>query len=401
MKIVSKQLLIAAALITPLAACSQNDKPVGSVYSDAKPVSIRSADSLTNTITGSRRNAITRAVEKASPAVVGINVTEIREQRYYDPFENMYDDPLFRQFFGNRGSRGPRVHKYQVQGLGSGFLISSDGYILTNDHVAGNASKIIVTTVGGKQYDAVLVATDAVSDVALLKIEADNLPYISLGNSEDLAVGEWAIAMGNPFGLFRTNDKPTVTVGVISNTGVNLGIENGKNFRDMIQTDAAISSGNSGGPLLNANGDVIGVNATIYSTSQGYQGAGSIGLGFAIPINKVKTILNDFKAGRKIDRNIGNLGFMGQSLNDELKEYIGIKADEGVVVTNMYRNSIAERAGLQPGDLITSIDGERVRTFEDLQSIIADKKVGDVVKLNVLRSEGQFIASIKLPPNTK
>jgi serine protease Do len=169
----------------------------------------------------------------------------------------------------------------------------------------------------------------------------------------------------------------------------------------MIQTDAAISSGNSGGPLLNANGDVIGVNATIYSTSQGYQGAGSIGLGFAIPINKVKTILNDFKAGRKIDRNIGNLGFMGQSLNDELKEYIGIKADEGVVVTNMYRNSIAERAGLQPGDLITSIDGERVRTFEDLQSIIADKKVGDVVKLNVLRSEGQFIASIKLPPNTK
>jgi serine protease Do len=313
----------------------------------------------------------------------------------------MYDDPLFRQFFGNRGSRGPRVHKYQVQGLGSGFLISSDGYILTNDHVAGNASKIIVTTVGGKQYDAVLVATDAVSDVALLKIEADNLPYISLGNSEDLAVGEWAIAMGNPFGLFRTNDKPTVTVGVISNTGVNLGIENGKNFRDMIQTDAAISSGNSGGPLLNANGDVIGVNATIYSTSQGYQGAGSIGLGFAIPINKVKTILNDFKAGRKIDRNIGNLGFMGQSLNDELKEYIGIKADEGVVVTNMYRNSIAERAGLQPGDLITSIDGERVRTFEDLQSIIADKKVGDVVKLNVLRSEGQFIASIKLPPNTK
>ena len=207
--------------------------------------------------------------------------------------------------------------------------------------------------------------------------------------------------MGNPFGLFRTNDKPTVTVGVISNTGVNLGIENGKNFRDMIQTDAAISSGNSGGPLLNANGDVIGINATIYSTSQDTKGSGSIGLGFAIPINKVKSILNEFKSGRKIDRNIGNLGFMGQTLNDELKEYIGIKADEGVVVTNLYRNSVGERAGLQPGDLITDIDGNRVRTFEDLQSIIADRKVGDIVKFTVLRSEGQFTATIKLPPNTR
>jgi serine protease Do len=398
----TRQTLVALSLLAlPLSASAQNDKLNGKVYSDAKPVSVRNADSLANSISGTRRNAITRAVEKASPAVVGINVTEIREQRFYDPYQGMYNDPIFRQFFGDRGSRGPQVQKYQVQGLGSGFIISSDGYILTNDHVAGNASKIIVTTVGGKQYDAQLIATDVVSDIALLKISADNLPFISLGNSEDLAVGEWAIAMGNPFGLFRTNDKPTVTVGVISNTGVNLGIEGGKNFRDMIQTDAAISSGNSGGPLLNANGDVIGINATIYSTSQDNKGSGSIGLGFAIPINKVKSILNEFKSGRKIDRNIGNLGFMGQTLNDELKEYIGIKADEGVVVTNLYRNSIGERAGLQPGDLITAIDGERVRTFEDLQSIIADRKVGDVVKFNVLRSEGQFTATIKLPPNTR
>ncbi|HEY6171847.1 MAG TPA: trypsin-like peptidase domain-containing protein [Candidatus Kapabacteria bacterium] len=397
----TRQTLVTLSLLAiPLSASAQNDKLNGKIYSEAKPVSIKTADSLSNSITGTRRNAITRAVEKVSPAVVGINVTEIREQRYNDPYGSMFNDPMFRQFFGNRGGGG-RVQKYQVQGLGSGFIISSDGYILTNDHVAGNASKIIITTVGGKQYDARLIATDAVSDVALLKIDAENLPYLHLGSSEDLAVGEWAIAMGNPFGLFRTNDKPTVTVGVISNTGVNLGIENGKNFRDMIQTDAAISSGNSGGPLLNANGDVIGVNATIYSTTQGNQGAGSIGLGFAIPINKIKGILNDFKSGKKIDRNIGNLGFMGQTLNDELKEYIGIKADEGVVITNLYRNSVGERAGLQPGDLIIGIDEDKVRTFEDLQSIIADKKVGDVVKFNVLRSEGQFTATIKLPPNTR
>lgn len=392
-----KSLLILLSALAPLSANAQNDKLNGKIYSDAKPVSIRNADSLANSISGSRRNAITRAVEKASPAVVGINVTEIKERRYYDPMAN---DQFFQQFFGNRRS-SPYVQRYQVQGLGSGFIISSDGYIVTNDHVAGNASKIIITTVGGKQYDARLIATDAVSDVALLKIDAENLPYLNLGNSQDLAVGEWAIAMGNPFGLFRTNDKPTVTVGVISNTGVNLGIENGKNFRDMIQTDAAISSGNSGGPLLNANGDVIGVNATIYSTTQGNQGAGSIGLGFAIPINKIKGILNDFKSGKKIDRNIGNLGFMGQTLNDELKEYIGINADEGVVVTNLYRNTVGERAGLQPGDLIIGIDSDKVRTFEDLQSILADRKVGDVVKFTVLRSEGQFTATIKLPPNTR
>ncbi len=393
-----RSLLVALSLLAlPFTASAQNDKLNGKIYSDAKPVSIRNTDSLANSISGSRRNAITRAVEKASPAVVGINVTEIKERRYYDPMAN---DPFFQQFFGNRRS-SPYVQRYQVQGLGSGFIISSDGYIITNDHVAGNASKIIITTVGGKQYDARLIATDAVSDVALLKIDAENLPYLNLGNSQDLAVGEWAIAMGNPFGLFRTNDKPTVTVGVISNTGVNLGIENGKNFRDMIQTDAAISSGNSGGPLLNANGDVIGVNATIYSTTQGNQGAGSIGLGFAIPINKIKVILNDFKSGKKIDRNIGNLGFMGQTLNDELKEYIGINADEGVVVTNLYRNTVGERAGLQPGDLIIGIDSDKVRTFEDLQSILADRKVGDVVKFTVLRSEGQFTATIKLPANTR
>jgi serine protease Do len=394
---VQTSLLVLLFTLASLTADAQSDKLKSRIYTDAVPLSVRNADSLSNSISGTRRNAITRAVEKASPAVVGINITEIKEQRYYDPMAN---DRFWQQLFGNRGS-APYVQRYQVQGLGSGFFISSDGYILTNDHVAGNASKIIITTVGGKQYDARLIATDAVSDVALLKIDADNLPYLNLGSSGDLAVGEWAIAMGNPFGLFRTNDKPTVTVGVISNTGVNLGIEGGKNFRDMIQTDAAISSGNSGGPLLNANGDVIGINATIYSTTQGNQGAGSIGLGFAIPINKIKRILNDFKSGKKIDRNIGNLGFMGQTLNDDLKEYIGINADGGVVVTNMYRNSISERAGLAPGDLIIAIDNDKVRTFEDLQSIIADRKVGDVVKFTVLRSEGQFTTTIKLPPNTR
>ncbi|MDP4220243.1 MAG: trypsin-like peptidase domain-containing protein [Bacteroidota bacterium] len=391
------QLLAFMALLAPLGSCSSKDKPdleKAHIYAvSASTVSDR--DSLNDNITSTRHNAITRAVAKASPAVVGINVTEIREQRIYDPFEG-FDDPFFRQFFGNQ-RRGPTTQKYKVEGLGSGFLISPDGYILTNDHVAGNAAKIIVTTTSGKQYDAKLVATDPIQDVALVKIDAEDLPYLTLGNSDDLAIGEWAIAMGNPFGLFKTNDKPTVTVGVISNTGVNLGLEQGKNYRGMIQTDAAISSGNSGGPLLTANGEVIGINAIIHTTAQNYEGAGSIGLGFAIPINKVKTIIEGFRSGKKANRNFGSLGFIGQTLDDDIKQYINVQADDGLVVTNLYRNSPAMASGLQVGDVITAIDGEHVRSLEDLNSILTDRKVGDVVTFTVLRSEGKMQLKMQLP----
>lgn len=383
------------ALIAPLTSCSEKNTGIGNeqIYT-ASAINNTTRDSVNSDVTSTRRNAITRAVAKASPAVVGINVTEIREQRIYDDFGS--DDPFFRQFFQRRGQQ---TQKYKVEGLGSGFLISPDGYILTNDHVAGNAAKIIITTTGGKQYDAKLIATDPIQDVALLKIEASDLPFLQLGNSDDLSIGEWAIAMGNPFGLFKLNDKPTVTVGVISNNGVNLGYDqsSGKNYRGMIQTDAAISSGNSGGPLLNANGEVIGINATIYSTAQGYQGAGSIGLGFAIPINKVKTIIEDFRSGKKVNRNFGNLGFISRTLDDELKQYINVQAEDGTVVINLYRNTAATEAGLQVGDVIIAVDGEHVRSQEELQSIIFDRKVGQVITFTVLRSEGKMQIKMKLP----
>lgn len=393
--ILASQLLAFISLVTPLNSCADKNTPSfdkAQIYTVSK-ANVTDRDSVNDNLTTSRHNAITRAVAKASPAVVGINVTEIREQRIYDPFG---DDPFFRQFFGNQ-RRGPATQRYKVEGLGSGFFISSDGYILTNDHVAGNAAKIIITTTGGKQYDAKLIATDPVQDVALLKIEAENLPFLTLGNSDDLSIGEWAIAMGNPFGLFKLNDKPTVTVGVISNNGVNLGMEQGKNYRAMIQTDAAISSGNSGGPLLNANGEVIGINAVIRSTAQSYEGSGSIGLGFAIPINKVKLIIEEFRSGKKINRNIGSLGFIGQALDEEIKQYINVQTDDGLVITNLYRNSPAVAAGLQVGDVITAIDGEHVRSPEDLNSIINDRKVGDVVTFTVLRSEGIMQIKMKLP----
>lgn len=393
------QLAVVLAVALPLVACAKSDtspdNPSGKIYKTAS--SIVNRDSTSRELAGSRQNAITRAASKVSPAVVGINVTETHEERYYDPF---MDDPFFRQFFGDRGGNQRRTYKYQVEGLGSGFLISADGYILTNDHVAGNASKIIVTTTSGKQYDAQLIATDPTTDVALLKIKGSNLPYVTLGNSDDLTVGEWAIAMGNPFGLFSINDKPTVTVGVISNTEVNLGLQDqGHNYRGMIQTDAAISSGNSGGPLLNSNGEVIGINAVIRSTAQSASGlAGSIGLGFAIPINKVKKIVDEFMSGRKIDRPSSNLGFRVSSLTDELRQYFHIETDDdGVVVTDMMRNSPAGSAGLEPGDLITKIDGSRVRSAEELLSIIADHRAGDTITITVNRGDKTENIKLKLP----
>ena len=225
-----------------------------------------------------RHNAITKAVAKASPGVVGINVTAIEE--YTDPFFRFFeDDPFFRYFFGDRFK-----YRVPVRSLGSGFIISPDGYIVTNDHVVGNAKEIVVTLSTGEKYKARLVGRDPVSDIAVLKIDAKkNLPYLTLGNSDDVIIGEWAIAMGNPFGLFELGNKPTVTVGVISAVKMNLHSVEGRVYRDMIQTDAAINSGNSGGPLLNALGEVIGINTVIYTPNQG-----NVGVGFAIPINRAK-----------------------------------------------------------------------------------------------------------------
>ena len=371
---------------TPLAGCSQNGNDAH-VYTVSRYSPNR--DSVDATITGGRRNAITAAVAKASPAVVGINVTAIEERQLWNPFA---DDPFFRQFFG-----GSRTEKYQVKALGSGFIISPEGYILTNDHVAGNATKIIVTTTDGSQYDAKLVGTDRNSDVSLLKIDGKHLPYLKLGNSDNLAVGEWAIAMGNPFGLFSINDKPTVTVGVVSNTGVNLGLEEGRNYRDMIQTDAAISSGNSGGPLLDANGEVIGMNSVIRSTAQSQEGAGSIGLGFAIPINRIKTVVDQLRSGKKLNHNIGDLGMAFQDVNGQMREYFKLTSDVGVVVTQIERDGVADRAGIQPGDLIVGLDNEKIRGSGELQSALADHLVGDKVTFRIERDGKNVNVRIQLP----
>lgn len=375
------QAMLLALAAHPMSACAPADPDPSAnapLYTESR-VAPRGEDD----ITAGRKNAITRAVEKCSPAIVGINVTEIREQVYGNPYGGL--DPFWEQFFGPREYR----ERYKVHGVGSGFLISSDGFILTNDHVAGNASKVVVTMTDGKKYDAKIIGTDPVSDVALLKIDADDLPYLTLSNSDDVMVGEWSIAFGNPFGLFDNNAKPTVTVGVVSNIGVNFTQpdERGEErvYKGMLQTDAAISSGNSGGPLVNANGDVIGVNTVIYSTAQSSRGAGSIGIGFSIPINRVKRIVDRLQDEGAIDRDFWT-GMRLAPVDDEVAQYYNLKRTDGILVTRVAGDSPADKAGIEPGDVIVAIDGRPVLRTEDVNVAILDGEVGQSMNVTIERA---------------
>ena len=280
--------------------------------------------------------------------------------------------------------------------MGSGFLISPDGYILTNHHVAGDATKIVVTLTNGKKVNAKIIGSDKISDVALLKIDGDNYPYLKFANSDNVIIGEWVIAFGNPFGLFNINSKPTVTVGVVSNKGVNI-FNDGRVYKGMIQTDAAISSGNSGGPLVNALGEVIGVNTIIFSTARDYQGAGSIGIGFAIPINRIKIIINKLKEKGEINRNFVT-GMEVREIDDNIAKYLDSDVKDGVVIFSIQRGSPAEKAGLEPGDVILKIKDEQVNRLEDFYVELFDSEAGEKVKLEILRSNKKSIKYLYLEP---
>jgi serine protease Do len=345
------------------------------------------AQNVSDGISSSRQNAITRAVETVSQAVVGINVIEVRE--YRDPFSNFFgNDPFFNQFFGNRN------YKQEVKGLGSGFIVSSDGYVVTNDHVAGNAKEITVTMTNGKKYQASIIGTDLITDICLLKLTPDKgetFPFVKLGNSDDVLIGEWAIALGNPFGLFDNIDKPIVTVGVISAKGMNLSVDNNRSYRGLIQTDAVINSGNSGGPLVNSIGEVIGINTLIYTggVSQAY-----IGYGFALPINRVKTIVDELQRKGKVERNFWT-GMDVRAVDVQIARYFGLKQAQGMIVSDIQKNSPAERAGILIADIIVEINGERIINNDSLISIMQESRAGDTWKVKVYRDKK--IINVELP----
>ena len=355
---------------------------VNDAYADQEN---QNPDQANDNATTSRHNAITRAVDQISPAVVSVNVLKVREYVQRSPFRS--PDPFFREFFPELFK--DRKYQEKIHNLGSGFIISRDGYILSNDHVVGDAIEIIVSMAGGKEATAELIGRDPTLDVSLIKVDADDLVPALLGNSDDIILGEWAIAVGNPFGLFEFNNKSTVTVGVISAAGRDFGEMDGRLYQDMIQTDAAINHGNSGGPLCNALGEVIGMNTFIYTGSR--YNEGSVGIGFAIPINRIKGLLDDLKAGKNIDRDFW-IGIKVQNLNDVISRKMDYNTTDGVLIKHIDRGSPAEKAGLQLGDIILEMENSRIFNENDVKEIVygTDLKVGDDLSLKVWRDGSTY-----------
>ncbi|RMH62131.1 MAG: PDZ domain-containing protein [Calditrichaeota bacterium] len=378
-------------LIFPVfSACrAHKDEPVERLAAE-KPTPEASTQAAPSSVDDSRRNAITRAVQRVSPGVVSINVIKIQQRVRRGPFAS---DPFFRRFFPE--IYRDRRYQEKVKSIGSGFVISRDGYVVTNDHVAGDGTVITVSFHDGKEYNARLVGSDPISDIALLKVD-DGGPFhaLPLGDSDDILIGEWAIAFGNPFGLFERTE-PTVTVGVVSALNRDFGrVEEGRIYQDMIQTDAAINRGNSGGPLCNALGEVIGMNTFIY-TGDRYS-SGSVGIGFAIPINRIKEIVAGLKSNT-IDRDYW-IGLSYLPLTPFLAEQMGYEDTRGIYVAQITRNSPADKAGIELGDIIVAINGVTVYDEATVEKAMGSLylKVGDHLPLKVWREDRYLTIDIIL-----
>jgi serine protease Do len=319
--------------------------------------------------------AFSSVVKKAGPAVVHVAVEKQTSGNNMGQFpSDLFSDPFFERFFGPQ-FRHPRTpnqkRSFKQQAAGSGFIIASDGYILTNNHVVDGADKITVRLSDKREFPAKVIGTDPQSDVAIIKIDGKNLPVLPLGNSDALEVGEWVIAIGSPFEL-----NQTVTVGVVSAKGRNrMGISDYENF---IQTDAAINPGNSGGPLLNIHGEAVGMNTAIFSRSGGY-----MGIGFAIPINMAKSIEQQLRKTGKVTR--GWLGVLIQDVDENLAKSFGGKTSGGALISEVTDNSPAKKSGLLQGDIITEIDGNAVTDVADLRNKIAMVPPNSSITLNILR----------------
>jgi Do/DeqQ family serine protease len=338
---------------------------------------------------------LTYAAEKALPTVVYIkSVINSKTQtvEYSDPFEDFFSDP-FGGFFGRGQGNNNGKHQRQVQtpkraAAGSGVIISSDGYIVTNNHVVDGADELTVTlNENSKEYSARIIGADKTTDLALIKIDAKNLPAIVIANSDDVKIGEWVLAVGNPLGL-----NNTVTAGIVSAKARSMG----QGVSSMIQTDAAINQGNSGGALVNTRGELIGINAMIYS-----QTGSNIGYGFAIPTTIVNKAVDDFKKYGSYQRAM--IGIQGMdvknyvdAMKDQDKDVEDFGTMEGIYIDKVVDNGAAADAGLQKGDVITHVDGQKVKQFGELQAIIAQKRPGDKVTIKYLRNKKEKSATLTL-----
>ena len=334
----------------------------------------------------SLQGAFVRIGQQVGPAVVSISTEQIERVRQYfrvHPFfgEEPFED-FFRQFYGEVPER-----EFKRFGLGSGVIIDERGFILTNEHVVADAEKISVTLADGREFIGTVKGKDPRSDLAVIKIDAKSLPVAALGDSSTVKTGQWAIALGNPFGLVATGPsaralgaEPTLTVGVVSalNRQLPRTSRYDRDYSDLIQTDAAINPGNSGGPLLNLQGDVIGINVAILTSSRGFEG-----IGFAIPVNKAKSILDALIEGKKVV--YGWLGVQIQDITDDVAEYYGLTEREGVLVYQVLPGSPASKAGMKDGDILKAFDAKPVRHSRELIDQVSGAKAGRRAAVEILR----------------
>ncbi len=342
------------------------------------------ADAASSSIAGSRRSAIVTAAERVSPAVVSVSVVATRVVRT-DPFGGALRDEFWEHFYP------PMEYRERFPGLGSGVIVDAEGTILTNEHVVRNAEEITVTLSDGRQLPARRLGSTATYDLAVLKVEGKKLAVAPLGDSDKLYVGEWAIAIGNPFGYLLNDTQPTVTAGVVSATHRDVksdATESGV-YKDMIQTDAAINPGNSGGPLVNGDGEVIGINTFIFT-----RGGGSLGIGFAIPINLARRILDEIRTYGRV--RAAWPGFQVQPITPYLARRLGFTDTEGLVVTRVDPNGPAAVAGVKAADRLRKVNGIVIRTVDDAQKSIYGAKVGDRLRLLLERAGKTIEATVIL-----
>ncbi len=320
-------------------------------------------------------NIIEKIVDLTGPAVVKIET--VIKTTSSNPF---FNDPFFREFFG--GGEGSEPQERVQEGMGSGFIISKDGYILTNNHVIDGASEVrVFLSDNNEPYQAKLIGSDAELDLAILKIDTNKeLPMLSLGDSNKVRAGNWVIAIGNPYGLDHT-----VTVGVISATGRPITVQ-GTEFKDLIQTDASINPGNSGGPLLNLSGEVVGINTAINSNAQG--------IGFAIPASTVKQVLDQLLEEGKVIRPW--LGVYMQPVTEELAEYFGLDKTDGALIGAVQEGSPAEKAGIIRGDIILEYNKQKIATPDELQAAVKGSVPGDSVVILIYRNEATMYITVKI-----
>lgn len=369
------------ALIAPLAACGNTS--VSSAPNDtAENASV--TQTISPAVASAPQGSYADVVERVAPAVVTVNSTgRLRASRGGE----LPDDPILREFFGGRI---PQQQPRRERGVGSGVIVSRDGYILTNNHVVDEAETIRVTLTDRRTYTAKVVGTDPATDLAVLKIEANNLPVLPLGDSEKVRVGDVALAIGNPLGL-----EQTVTSGIISAKGRATGAGSAESFEDFIQTDAPINRGNSGGALISTRGELIGINSQILSPT-----GGSIGIGFAIPSNMAKNVMDQLVKTGKVRR--GYLGLGPQDISSDLAASLELNSANGVIVRQVEPNQPAARAGLRVGDIILALNNQPIADANGFRNRIASIQPGETVNLTIRRAnqEQQIRATLGERPAT-